>query len=286
MKTNESILSDVRLYDLRPENEDFTRCRCSILYTGKNRNNSFITEDALKKFIDRKGYANVPVVAHLQKDEKGSYFVGGHDTRIVISDDEIEIVGGCVPFGVIPEDCSPAVEIIEEPSGKKRGYFSVDVLLWTHRYPIIDAASDSEIMFSQSMEAVFNETHTENGTVIVDDFSISALCLLGIKNGREIEPCFEAAALRKKDALKKSFGALMTRLGSFEAKKIECGCHSLRERTDALEQRIAALESALGRLGGGFDRLPVHSAPFCGPEYETDLASERYGELLKRVKRE
>ena len=281
MKTNASIISDVRLYDLRPENEDFTRCRCSILYTGPNRNNSSITKEALEKFIERKGYANVPVVAHLQKDEKGSYFVGGHDTRIVISEDEIEIVNGCIPFGVIPEDCSPAVETLEEPSGRRRAYFSVDVLLWTHRYPIIDAASDSEVLFSQSMEAVFNETHTENGTVIVDDFSISALCLLGVKNGREIEPCFEAAALRKPVPLKQSFGRLMTRLSSFETKKIECGCKALSERTDALEQRIKALESA---LSGSFGRTVVHSAPFCGAEYDTDALSERYGELLTRIK--
>ena len=39
-------------------NPEFTRCRCNVFYTGRNRNYTDITEDALKKFIERKGYAN------------------------------------------------------------------------------------------------------------------------------------------------------------------------------------------------------------------------------------
>ncbi len=71
-------------------NKDFTRCRCNVFYTGRNRNYSDITESALQKFITRKGYANVPVVAHLMKDGDGKYYIGGHDSKIVIDNSRNE----------------------------------------------------------------------------------------------------------------------------------------------------------------------------------------------------
>ena len=43
-------------------NPDFVRCKCNVFYTGENRNYSNITDEALRKFIERKGYANVPVI--------------------------------------------------------------------------------------------------------------------------------------------------------------------------------------------------------------------------------
>ena len=71
-------------------NSEFTRCRCNVMYTGRNRNYSDITEKALNNFIQRKGYANVPVVAHLIKNEDGTYRVGGHDEKLIISDEGFE----------------------------------------------------------------------------------------------------------------------------------------------------------------------------------------------------
>ena len=109
-------------------NKDFTRCRCNIFYTGRNRNYSDITKEALQKFINRKGYANVPVVAHLFKDDNGNYRVGGHDSKIILSSEGIEFIDETVPFGVIPEDCNPSMDLITERSGEQREYFSVDVI--------------------------------------------------------------------------------------------------------------------------------------------------------------
>lgn len=183
-------------------NKDFTRCRCNVFYTGRNRNYSDITESALEKFISRKGYANVPVVAHLMQDDDGNYYIGGHDRKIIITNSNIDFVDETVPFGVIPEDCNPSMDLITEKSGEQRKYFSVDVILWTHRYPIMEASFGDEIYFNQSMEINFDDYEYDGDYTVVKDFSMSALCLLNRKvgstgHGENIEPCFESSAVKK-----------------------------------------------------------------------------------------
>lgn len=204
-------------------NKDFTRCRCNVFYTGRNRNYSDITEEALQKFIARKGYANVPVVAHLMKDDDGNYRVGGHDGKIVISNEGIEFVDECVPFGVIPEDCNPSMDVITEKSGEQRKYFSVDLILWTHRYPIMEASYNDEIYFNQSMEISFDDYSYDQDYIVVNDFSMSALCLLNKsqKSSENVEPCFESSMVKKfsvdENKFKQNFELLLNTLKQYES---------------------------------------------------------------------
>ena len=203
-------------------NKDFTRCRCNVFYTGRNRNYSDITEDALRKFIARKGYANVPVVAHLMKDDDGNYRVGGHDGKIVISNDGIEFVNECVPFGVIPEDCNPSMDEVVELSGEVKKYFSVDLILWTHRYPIMEAAYGDEVYFNQSMEINFDDYSYDDPYIVVNDFSMSALCLLNKSNNssENVTPCFESSRVKKfsvdESTFKENFNELLTAIKKYE----------------------------------------------------------------------
>lgn len=204
-------------------NKDFTRCRCNVFYTGRNRNYSDITESALQKFIARKGYANVPVVAHLMKDDDGKYYIGSHDSKIVIDNNGIELVNECVPFGVIPEDCNPSMDLITERSGEQRRYFSVDIILWTHRYPIMEAAYSDEIYFNQSMEIFFEDYEYDNDYVVVNDFSMSALCLLrrSLDSSENIEPCFESSRVKAfsidTDKFKQNFELMLEKLKQYES---------------------------------------------------------------------
>lgn len=203
-------------------NKDFTRCRCNVFYTGRNRNYSDITKEALQKFINRKGYANVPVVAHLYKGDDGKLRVGGHDSKIILSEEGIEFINECVPFGVIPEDCNPSMDLIIEKSGEQREYFSVDIILWTHRYPIMDAAFSDEIYFNQSMEITLETFYEDDdGYTVIDDFTMSALCLLNKSMNREdnVEPAFESSMVKKfsinEEQFKKNFELMLEELKSY-----------------------------------------------------------------------
>lgn len=210
-------------------NEDFTRCRCSIFYTGRNRNYSDITEAALDKFIARKGYANIPVVAHLMKDDDGNFYVGSHDRKIILSNEGIDFIDETIPYGVIPEDCNPSKDLITEKSGMQRKYFSVDVILWSHRYPIMEASYNDEIYFNQSMEIVFDSCETDSdGYVVVHDFHMSALCLLNKRdssgtdgNNKNQEPCFESSQVKKfsidESKFKQNFELMLEKLKQYES---------------------------------------------------------------------
>lgn len=210
-------------------NEDFTRCRCSVFYTGRNRNYSDITEAALDKFIAKKGYANIPVVAHLMKDDDGNFYVGSHDRKIILSNEGIDFIDETVPYGVIPEDCNPSKDLITEKSGIQRKYFSVDVILWSHRYPIMEASYNDEIYFNQSMEIVFDSCETDSdGYVVVHDFHMSALCLLNKRdssgtdgNNKNQEPCFESSQVKKfsidESKFKQNFELMLEKLKRYES---------------------------------------------------------------------
>lgn len=210
-------------------NEDFTRCRCSVFYTGRNRNYSNITEEALDKFIARKGYANIPVVAHLMKDDNGNFYVGSHDRKIILSNEGIDFIDETIPYGVIPEDCNPSKDLITEKSGIQRKYFSVDVILWSHRYPIMEASYNDEIYFNQSMEIVFDSCETDSdGYVVVHDFHMSALCLLNKRDSsgtdgdnKNQEPCFESSQVKKfsidESKFKQNFELMLEKLKQYES---------------------------------------------------------------------
>ncbi len=214
--------SVAKMSDFSVLNSKFTRGRCRIMYTGRNPNYTDITEDALNKLIERKGYANVPVVAHLYKGDDGNWRVGGHDSKIVLkSNGGFEIVDETIPFGTIPEDCNPAFEEVTEPSGEVKKYFCVDIILWTHRYNIMDAAKSDELWFNQSMEININHCdYDRDDYCIIDDFDLSALCLLNhdpYNKENEVEPCFPSASVNKFsiDKLKQEFKNMYAELKSF-----------------------------------------------------------------------
>ena len=222
-KELKSIDMTAKFSNFQVINKDFTRCSCHVFYTGRNRNYSDITEEALQKFIARKGYANVPVVAHLFKDESGKYRVGGHDSKLILSNDGIDFVNECVPFGVIPEDCNPSMDLITERSGEQRQYFSVDIILWTHRYPIMEAAFSDDVYFNQSMELNFDEISMDGDYTVVHDFSMSALCLLNrsLSPDENCEPCFESSRVKSfsldEDKFKQNFELMLDKLKQYES---------------------------------------------------------------------
>ncbi len=242
--TVKQIDTNLKLSDFSVINSDFTRARCRMFHTGRNRNCTDITENALNKLIARKGYANVPVVAHLYKSEDGKWRVGGHDSRIVLkTDGGVEIIDETVPFGVIPEDCNPAVEDVTEKSGEIKKYFCVDIILWTHRYNIMDAASTNEIYFNQSMEITYGSAeYAKDGYTIIDDFQLSALCLLNhdpYNKDNEVKPCFPSAVVKKYN-LNGTFNILANKIKEFNFPK-EDNCLDISKIKDKLNDNYFAL---------------------------------------------
>ena len=200
-----------------------------MLASGDNANGSDITNESIDKAIARGEFYNKPVVAHLFKDEEtGKYRVGGHDSKWVISAEGIEIINECIPFGVIPESANIRKEVVMEPDGLTTNtYLVADILLWTGRYNIMDAAYSDDVYFGQSCELSVNEGHyKDNDIYSIDDFTFSALCLLNKDDNPEknVRPCFPSCRVEKykgfalnDNALMKEFDLLLERLYKYES---------------------------------------------------------------------
>lgn len=201
-KKNQVINFTSRLSDFETINPEFTRCKCYAFASGDNANGSDITMEAIDKAIARGEFFNKPIVAHLYYDENdNSWRVGGHDSKWVITNTSIEIINECIPFGTIPESANIRKEEVLEPDGiTVNTYVIMDIILWTGRYNIMDAAYSDDIYFNQSCEISINEYHyKENDVLSIDDFTFSALCLLNksLNSEKNVRPCFPSCRVER-----------------------------------------------------------------------------------------
>lgn len=203
-KELKNIDSTAKFSNFQVLNSDFIRCKCNVFYTGKNRNYTSITDEALQKFIERKGYANVPVVGHIKRNKDGKLIMGSHDRKIEISNDGIQEINECVAYGVIPLDCNPRMESIINESGIEKQYFTVDIILWSHYFPeLMETTYNDEVYFNHSMEIHLLDTSRDGDYTVINDFSLQALCMLGKYDNTHgnaednSEPCFEDSRIKR-----------------------------------------------------------------------------------------
>lgn len=189
---------NAKVTPVKPLNDEFTLCKCYVMALDKNRNLSFIGQDAADAALPT--LFNIPVIGHLYVDDEGKYHMGGHDMTIVQnSDGQYEFKSICVPYGVVPQQDGIHYEDIQEPNGDTRTYLVADVILWTGRFPELhEAVYNEETYFGQSMEInVHNYApldEDKNYTNILE-YTYSALCLLGKSDNPDFhtEPCFPMA---------------------------------------------------------------------------------------------
>ena len=217
-----------KLSDFEVMDTEFTKCKCYALASGDNVNGSDITMQAIDKAIQRGEFYNKPIVAHLYRDENdGSWRVGGHDSKWVISNTSMEVINECIPFGTIPESSNVRKEEVLEPDGTTvNTYVVMDVILWTGRFNIMDAAYSDDVYFNQSCEISINDYHyKDNDILAIDDFTFSALCLLNKSSdsSKNIRPCFPSCRVEKiksfsldEDKFKQNFELMLEKLKQYE----------------------------------------------------------------------
>ena len=166
-------------------------------------------------------------MAHLYKDEDdGSWRIGGQDSKWVITNTSMEVGNECIPFGTIPESANVHKEEVLEADGiTTNTYVVMDILLWTGRFNIMDAAYSDDVYFNQSCELSINEYHyKENDVLAIDDFTFSALCLLNKSddNSKNVRPCFGSCRVEKiknfsvnEGSFKKNYELLLEDLKKF-----------------------------------------------------------------------
>lgn len=197
-----SIVYSSSLDQLTEINSSFDRGVLRVAYTGKNRNNSFISKDTFEKCIPT--IFNCPIVCNYDRENEE---IGSHDIDIITdTDGETRIVNITQPLGVVPESANYWWEEIQDESGIHE-YLCIDVIIWK-RQEAYKKIKENGIT-DESMEITVNRGKMSNGIYVISDFVFTAFCLLGTA-----EPCFESASLQMfaLDTMKSEYSQMMDEL--------------------------------------------------------------------------
>lgn len=178
-----SIVFSSGITSLTERNTSFDSGILRVCYTGKNRNNSFISKETFERCMP--SIYNCPIVCRYDRDTDT---IGSHDMELVGTDDGgMRIVNITQPVGVVPESAKYWWEEIEDDSGLHE-YLCVDVLIWKRQEAYKKIKEDG--ITDESMEISVKEGSMVDGVYVIKRFEFTAFCLLG-----SAEPCYESASL-------------------------------------------------------------------------------------------
>ena len=198
--------SHLEFVNIQPLNPLISKCEIKVLYTGKNRNRSYISKEVATKMAN--SLPGTPIV--------GQYFYqtgdfGDHgEEELVIDDRGLRFIKSTVPYGFVATDAKVWWQNFVDKDGVEREYLLTEGYLWTGRYP--DCKRIIEKGNHQSMEldrdSLVGEwskisgewskfENDEHEYFIISDAVFSALCILG----EDVEPCFEGANITKKGGI-------------------------------------------------------------------------------------
>lgn len=180
---NMSLVYSSGIGSISEQNASFDKGVLRVCYTGKNRNNSFISKETFDRCMS--SIYNCPIVCRYDRETDS---IGAHDMELVAdADGGLRIVNVTQPVGVIPESARIWYEEIEDDSGVHE-YLCTDALLWKRQEAYQKIKEDG--ITEESMEISVKEGEMVDGVYVIKRFEFTAFCLLG-----SAEPCYESASL-------------------------------------------------------------------------------------------
>jgi hypothetical protein len=213
-------------------NSEFTKARCYVLYTGENRNGSFISKETVEEALP--SLFNCPVIAEMIDKKDGTKDYGTHGGKIIISSEGIEYIQTTVPYGVVPESANPRWEMVND-----KEYLVCDIILWSGRY------DDLEIFLAdgvrpQSMEISPLDFVEKDNLYEIKSFEFSALTILG----SDIEPCFENAKIETfgVDIFEKEYKEMLDKFKEYAAQSEE---ENLQIFSLTMKEKLQLLQNSI-----------------------------------------
>jgi hypothetical protein len=194
--------------DVKQINPLFSTCKVRILYTGRNRNMSIITKDAVEKALPT--LAGIPIVGEYSEENKDFKGHGG-----AIDLDSYKYIHTTKPYGFVPESAEYSWEEVRGRDGATREYLTIDgCYLWTGRYEEAYSIITEGKGQSMEIEVTDGKWLEDEEAYQIDNFLFSALCILG----DDVEPAFEDANIRAysldRDSFKQEFSTMLKELKS------------------------------------------------------------------------
>lgn len=267
--------------DVVQVNPLFSTCRVRVLYTGKNRNMSIITKEAVERAMPT--LKNIPIVGEFSEavaDYKGH---GG-----TLDLDSYKYVHTTKPYGVVPESATYSWETVKGMDGSSRDYLTIEgCYLWTGRYE--EAYSIVENGKGQSMEIEITDGtwNAEQEAYQIDNYVYSALCILG----DDVEPAFENANITsyslKDQSFQKEFSVMLSELDTSLTNEKEVNQDMIKELLEKYSTTMEALtEKGLNFAEIAEADLEAKIAEALGVEFEVVVKEQNAVEVMKEIKEE
>jgi len=234
---NMSIVFSSGISSLTERNASFDSGVLRVCYTGRNRNNSFISKETFERCMP--SIYNCPIVCRYDRETDT---IGSHDMELVTDKDGgMHIVNVTHPVGIVPESANYWWEEIEDDSGLHE-YLCVEALLWKRQEAYRKIKEDG--ITDESMEITVKEGEMIDGVYVISRFEFTAFCLLGTAT-----PCYESASLEvfSRDDFKAQLAEMMREFKetfSLEQSSQEVVIHPQNYSEggeEVLEQKIALM---------------------------------------------
>ena len=193
--------SHLEFINIEPLNPLISKCEIKVLYTGKNRNRSFISKEVANRMAN--SLPGTPIVGqHITATND----FGDHGEELVIDDDGVRFEKNTVPYGFVPLEAKAWWANYTDYDGVEREYLVTEGYLWTGRYPeceriLSQGNHQSMELHGDTLVGEWNKISGEWSKIendaqeyfIINDATFTALCILG----EDVEPCFEGANITK-----------------------------------------------------------------------------------------
>ena len=173
-----------------------SKCEIKVLYTGENRNRSFISKETATQMAQT--LPGCPIVGYYI-DKKEDF--GDHGDQMIIDGEGIKFNKLTKPFGFVAPDSKVWFQKFEDidefGNSVIREYLMTEGYLWTGQFEecqrVIDEGNPQSMELDEKTLKGHWSTDYNRGIdfFIINDAIFSKLCILG----EDVEPCFEGASV-------------------------------------------------------------------------------------------
>ena len=232
-----------------------SKCEVKVLYTGQNRNRSFISKEVAKEMAQT--LPGTPIVGYYSENAED---FRDHGEQLVIDGDGFRFNCLTKPYGFVPIDTRVWFQEFEDTDdfGNKvlREYLMCEGYLWTEQYEEAKKVISEGRPHSMELDEKTLKGHwsTDNNSgidfFIINDAIFSKLCILG----EDVEPCFEGSAVTAPDVsssftldsneFKNTLHSMMKDLKEYTASLNNGKGGNLMEGNKNLEEQVENISSA------------------------------------------
>ena len=177
-----------------------SKCEIKVLYTGQNRNRSFITKEVAEQMAQT--LPGTPIVGYYS--EKQEDFMD-HGEQLIIDGEGFRFNCLTKPYGFVPLDTKVWFKEFQDTdefgNNTIREYLMCEGYLWTEQYEeakkVINEGRPHSMELDEKTLKGHWSTDSNRGIefFIINDAIFSKLCILG----EDVEPCFEGSAVTAPD---------------------------------------------------------------------------------------